>query len=521
MAFAIPLFSRLFGRSRPTMRARRSELVAQAALNRVAKMRARYDAAQTTSENVEHWAQADQLSGRAANSLAVRRTLRTRSRYEVGSNCYASGMLLTIANDTIGTGPRLQMATGTPGDDVQIEMEFGAWAREIGLAQKLRTAVLTKKRDGEVFIRFITNPKHETPVWLDLEVIEGDQVWTPAFVPDKRHVDGIAFDAWGNPETYDILDSHPGDDFPLNNWVPHKVPAADVCHWFRTDRSGARRGIPEITPALPLFAQLRRFTLAVITAAETAADHAAILEATASSSGDTDGDLESATPFDEIPYSRGMLTAVPFGWRMNQLRAEHPTTTYQMFKSEILNEIARCLNMPFNVAAGNSQGYNYSSGRLDHQIYFRSIGIDQSDCEAVILDRVFRAWYREARLIKRADGSPLVPEIDLAYRPFSWAWDPAEDLDPVKTANAQMIELASGMTSFQKLFAEKGEDWKVEQTRQAEALGIDLPAYQALLRQKLFGALAGADPAVDAKLEGKRRRSRRKRSRYLPKWMGV
>ena len=135
MAFAIPLFSRLFGRSRPTMRARRSELVAQAALNRVAKMRARYDAAQTTSENVEHWAQADQLSGRAANSLAVRRTLRTRSRYEVGSNCYASGMLLTIANDTIGTGPRLQMATGTPGDDVQIEKEFGAWAREIGLAQ--------------------------------------------------------------------------------------------------------------------------------------------------------------------------------------------------------------------------------------------------------------------------------------------------------------------------------------------------------------------------------------------------
>jgi hypothetical protein len=30
------------------------------------------------------------------------------------------------------------------------------------------------------------------------------------------------------------------------------------------------------------------------------------------------------------------------------------------FKKEILNEIARCLNMPFNVAAGNSSGYNYA-----------------------------------------------------------------------------------------------------------------------------------------------------------------
>jgi ABC-type branched-subunit amino acid transport system ATPase component len=28
---------------------------------------------------------------------------------------------------------------------------------------------------------------------------------------------------------------------------------------------------------------------------------------------------------------------------------------------------------PFNVAAGNSSGYNYASGRLDHQTYFKAI----------------------------------------------------------------------------------------------------------------------------------------------------
>ena len=39
-----------------------------------------------------------------------------------------------------------------------------------------------------------------------------------------------------------------------------------------SDRPGQARGIPDITPALPLFAQLRRFTLAVLAAAETAAD---------------------------------------------------------------------------------------------------------------------------------------------------------------------------------------------------------------------------------------------------------
>ncbi len=56
-----------------------------------------------------------------------------------------------------------------------------------------------------------------------------------------------------------------------------------------------------------------------------------------------------------------------FGWKIGQVRAEQPTTAYGDFKHEIINEIARPLQMPFNVAAGNSSGYNYVSGRLDHQ----------------------------------------------------------------------------------------------------------------------------------------------------------
>ena len=68
---------------------------------------------------------------------------------------------------------------------------------------------------------------------------------------------------------------------------------------------------------------------------------------------------------------------MPGGWRLGQIQAEQPSTTYAEFKKEILNEIARCLNMPYNVAAGNSSGYNYASGRLDHQTYYKSIRVDQ------------------------------------------------------------------------------------------------------------------------------------------------
>jgi hypothetical protein len=112
----------------------------------------------------------------------------------------------------------------------------------------------------------------------------------------------------------------------------------------------------------------------------------------------------------------------------------------------------------------------------------------------------------------------LVPEVDLSYRPFSWAWDPAEDLDPVKTANANMIKLSSGQTSIQRMFADQGLDWEVEQQQQAESLGITLVEFRKLLTQKFFGALAEKDPRLD-KLEARRRKQ--KRAGLWPKWLGV
>ena len=72
-------------------------------------LRGRYDAAVTSDNNRRHWAAADGLSANAANSPEVRRILRNRARYEVANNSYARGMVLTLANDCIGTGPRLQM----------------------------------------------------------------------------------------------------------------------------------------------------------------------------------------------------------------------------------------------------------------------------------------------------------------------------------------------------------------------------------------------------------------------------
>ena len=114
------------------------------------RLLARYDAAVTTSDNVRHWAAADGLSANAANNPDVRRTLRNRSRYEIANNSYARGISLTLANDCVGTGPRLQMLTANANANRIVEQEFFAWADAIGLAEKLRTMRLARVSDGEV-----------------------------------------------------------------------------------------------------------------------------------------------------------------------------------------------------------------------------------------------------------------------------------------------------------------------------------------------------------------------------------
>lgn len=443
------------------------------------RLRAKYDAAQTTYENRRHWANADHLSANAAANPEVRRILRSRARYEVANNSYAKGIVLTLANYVVGTGPRLQMLTDAPETNRLIEKEFARWAKAIGLAHKLRTMRIAQCESGEVFGLLATNPRIDAPVQLDLRLIEADQVTTPWPVQrvDSGVVDGIVFDDFGNPVAYYVLRRHPGDVavFPAAGRDYEIMPAESVVHLYRAERPGQSRGIPEITPALPLFATLRRYTLAVLGAAEQAALPGGVIYTDAPA----DAEASQVEPMDTVEMDRGTWMTMPFGWKIGQVKAEQPTTVYGDFKHEIINEISRCLNMPFNIAAGNSSGYNYASGRLDHQAFFKSIRIDQAYLGNMVLDRVFKAWLDEAVLIEGyLPQSVRELDADLTHQ---WFWDGFEHVDPAKEANAQSTRLASHTTTLAAEYAKAGLDWESELQQRAREvalmreLGLDQP----------------------------------------------
>jgi lambda family phage portal protein len=436
-------------------------------------MRAGFDSAVTNDHNRRHWANADGLSADAAASPEVRRTLRNRARYEVANNSYARGIVLTLANDVIGTGPRLQLLTENGDANQRIEREFMRWAKAIRLPEKLRTMRMARAQDGEAFLVLTDNPRLPTPIKLDVRLVEADQVTTPDLLTLlDGSVDGIAFDEFGNPVEYHVLKEHPGGTGSATLGFEYdRVPAEAVIHFFRVDRAGQSRGIPDITPALPLFAQLRRYTLAVLGAAETAADFAGILYTDAPAN----GEAESVEPMDAIELEARSLLTMPGGWKMAQVQAEQPSTTYAEFKRELLNEIARCLNMPFNVAAGNSSGYNYASGRLDHQTYFKSIRVEQEHIACVVLDRILAAWLREAVLVSDLLPLPirtLVARGETGGLARQWFWDGHEHVDPAKEASAQATRLGSHTTTLANEYAKQGRDWETELRQRAKELAL-------------------------------------------------
>jgi lambda family phage portal protein len=443
----------------------------------------RYDSAQTTEGNRRHWANADHLSAQAANSPFVRSKLRSRSRYEIANNGYAKGLVRRRTNDTIGTGPRLQIdlpesyvdpdfqrsiATGSEqatASDLarEVERRWCEWCHATGFADKIRLAATAEDSDGEVFGVFTTNPKlPATGPQLDVRLYETDQISTPdQFIQSATATDGIVLDAHGNPVEYHFLHQHPGDDFfgfdPLD-YV--KVPAERVVHLFEKHRPGQLRGIPILTPGLPLYAILRRHTLAnLLTAEAQSRINAVIKQEHALAQCDPDDEEADADDGagEQIHFAGTQMLTLSAGQDVETLHQTAPGPAYKEFKSEVLTEAGCSAGAPRNVSIGSSADYNYSSGRLDQLPYQAECRIRRERFERTLLVRTFRLWLEEALLIPGYLPAGLPPFSQWSVH---WHWDGFPSIDPFKDAKAVEVRKALGLSTDAEELAREGKDWR-------------------------------------------------------------
>ena len=422
-------------------------------------VRAKYDAAQTDNLNRRHWANADALAAVSAMTPEVRRTLRIRSRYEHQNNCYARGIVSTLVSDIVGTGPRLQVLTPDEKANSLVETRFKHWYELTNMPFKLRLLETARRVDGEGFGVAIVNDslRGRCPVLLDLKPFEADQVAEPWGTPLQRPDgdDGIRIGPAGDPLEYSILKVHPGDNRPMSGrFESDWIGARNVFHWFRADRPGQLRGVPELTAALPLFAILRPFTMATLTAGDAAANFAAVI-----ASDLQPGEVPAeGTPWETMEIVRGMISTLPMGWKLSQFDAKHPTTQFQAFVDAVLREIGRSLDVPFGITAGDSSRYNFSSAKLEYQNYNLRRDCERQQFDLIVMSKLFRLWLEEAA---KVDGDYLPQGLGpLDEIPHTWHHDERQTADPQKDASADRDRLQTLTTSLAEIYAAKGMDWR-------------------------------------------------------------
>lgn len=430
------------------------------------ELAASYDAAKTTSENRKHWKNADDKPPAWANNPQTRQTLRMRGQYEADNNSYCSGMVSTLTRDVVGyRPPSLQVTTKDVELNKVIEGEWNTWAyhRLVNLPEKLTVMDNGKRIQGENFVAIKGDKEVEqrTGYNLNIDVLSASRVCDPTYNlnPDKNQStyndDGVVIDTrTGRPKEFRVIDPYTeltyGTSGTYGEYI--KVSSRYLLQWFTPKRAGQFRGICEYTPALPLFAQLRRYDLATLTAAETAAMLAGIMKTNSTFAAEP-----VAVPnWQKVDLERGTLLTLPDGWDATQFKPEQPVSVYEMFVNCFLRQIGRCLNLPFGVMVGDSSRYNYSSARLDYIGYDAQLQYDRDQLVIRILDPLFDEFIYELALRVPRVMSALV---GLSI-PHTWQFTKRPSIDPEKDARTSTERITNGTSNQAIECAKDGNNWE-------------------------------------------------------------
>ena len=411
----------------------------------------RYDAAVHTRRNAEQWKYSDYLNSDQSLSPEVRRTLRSRCRYEVQNSSWLYGMIVSHAESIVGTGARLQIH-GFGDEGNKYEQAFSEWAESVSLWKTIRTAICTEIRDGEAFIQLTNRPQNHNACKLYPLLLDAERICTPDTdidTDDDFQADGIYFDKYLVPVRYSVAQEHPA----VITSKHYTVDAEYMCHLFRQERPEQHRGAPLIASALPSIAMLRAYTIAMLAKMENSASVAGVLKPDPSV---IDADSLADPPFTEFSMPQRSWVTLPPGYSMEQYQLQNPTDSQQSFATSVKIEAARCILATRNVVLGDSSTYNYSSARLDMQSYDRAIAVQRKEIVNVILDKVLRQWWLE-----------MHPNETLPVH--QWYFEAREYINPSQEANAEKTRLETGTVSYQALCAEHGRDWQSVMRQQYEA----------------------------------------------------
>lgn len=468
---------------------------------------------------VSRWfAELDDANGELRCSLVE---LRARSRQLVRDSGEAAGLMLDFEADIVGaSGARLQFRArrprGMPLDPLndRVELAWGLWGHrdsctitcDLSLAALQRLMIRTVIQDGEFLAMFERDPRR--PFGMTLRVLDPDQLDESLNRPSGPGLNsiimGVEVDGNGKPVAYHVWDRHPTSA----GRVRLVVPAADIVHVFKRVRPGQRRGVPWFAPSLVSWKLGDRYTEAELYQSLLAAAQGGFFV-----NRDGTGGLEAPRGEDGKPVTivmqaePGQATALPGGYEFQPWEPKHPTANFAGFMKVVKRGIARAFGRSYASLTGDLSEVNFSSMRTDRVREMAQSRMHQQDLLVEqFLSPIFAEWVRMASMVGALGAVPYDARTMTLYA--TWMCTGHAWIDPVKDATAALMELNMGVTSPQRICAEKGRDFfeVVDEIRDAReyalAAGVPLEAVP-LAVQVTADASTDPDATTDTTTPGR------------------
>ena len=392
------------------------------------------------------------------------RTLRDRARDLERNNPLVRRYLALIAENVVGhKGIRLQatnqMESGTPNlnANTAIESAFSDWQRPTSCSADGRTSwvgfqqavIRTVARDGEAFVRKV----RAGPYGFSLQLIDADLVdesYTRAPGEQAEIKLGIEVDEWDRPVAYHVFKHH---QFEISSGsrLRLRIPAAEMLHLFVARRPGQTRGESWLAPVMLSLRMLDGYAEAELVAARTAAAKMGFIVRSPDAPSNNDPDAPVRSTMEAAP---GVIDYLDDGETFDSWDPTHPSQNFALFVTQIGKFIAAGLNVSYAGLSGDLREVNFSSSRiglLQERDAWRILQSWLADhlCEPVYQEWIQVAW-RTGRLAPR-----MTPEQNAmhVWRSRGWAYT-----NPQQEQTADMLAVAAGFTSPQRVVADNGEE---------------------------------------------------------------
>lgn len=384
--------------------------------------------------------------------------------------------------------------------------------------QAQRLYQIFQERDNDIFTRLYYRDDKQLLSSLQFDFVDPTQLRSQAFTNtygfnDSGYSDGIKRDEFGKEISYQIWVKENANENEFN-YKPVKIPAVGksgrrhMLHGFSAEYAGQGRGFSGLGHALQELENLTDFSLATIKKAINQANITMFVEPS--------DDEDAENPFEEFstfgtaadqfgsnpnpsataqnvtddssrgieycplpeadlrsPGSTGVFN-LQKGSKLAPFPNSAPGDTYDKFVDAFFSYLAASKSMPVEVALMRFNS-NYSASRGALILAWRVAIIKRNEMDADFLNPIYEAWLSE----EIAAGREIAPgwsdpRLKIAWLSHDLIGSPIPNIDDVKTAKANKINLEMNATDLDRVSREtngsNGKSNRSKLKRQVEKL---------------------------------------------------